>query len=101
VEPCQNASIRQKRDYYVNESITNSYVSVGGSNVKFNISLKPCATTTCVAEKTKLASYGTQKDPSPTDDKDYNIYAIIAASIAGLVCLAATGILALRKIFGG
>jgi hypothetical protein len=38
---------------------------------------------------------------TPTSNKDYNIYVIIAASVAGLACLAVMGIFTLRKIFGG
>lgn len=34
------------------------------------------------------------------DDKDYNIYGIIAGSIAGLICLSLMGALALKKFSG-
>jgi len=36
-----------------------------------------------------------------TDDKNYNIYGIIAGSIAGLLCLSLLGAMALKKFAGG
>lgn len=41
------------------------------------------------------------KDISPTDGKDYNIYGIIAGSIAALACLSLVAAAALRKVAGG
>jgi hypothetical protein len=47
-----------------------------------------------------LAEFGTKKDSSPTDENDYNIYGIIAGSIAGLMCATALGIGAIKKFYG-
>lgn len=68
--------------------------------MKFNISLYPCNTSSCEGEKALYKSAGSLKDLSPTDGKDYNIYGIIAGSIAALLCLALMGAAALKKIAG-
>lgn len=41
------------------------------------------------------------KDVSPSDGKDYNIYGIIAGSVAALLCLSLLGAAALKKFSGG
>jgi hypothetical protein len=69
--------------------------------MKFNISLNPCNTSTCSFEKASFQSVGLKKNISPTDDKNYNIYGIIAGSIAGLLCLSLLGAMALKKFAGG
>jgi len=68
--------------------------------MKFNISLNPCSTSDCSAEKASYKAVGSLKDPSPTDGKNYNIYGIIAGSIAGLLCLSLLGAAALKKFAG-
>mgnify|MGYP001004998600 CR=1 FL=1 len=40
------------------------------------------------------------KDANPLANKDYNIYGIIAGSIAGLLCLSLLGALAVKKLTG-
>ena len=80
--------------------IKSSFLSVGGSNMRFNISLLPCKTNNCVAEKAVYQNYGSKADSNPLSEKDYNIYGIIAGSIAGLVCLSLMGAAALKKIYG-
>lgn len=76
-------------------------MSVGGNNMRFNISLNPCNTSSCDTEKAAYKAVGSMKDISPTDGKDYNIYGIIAGSIAGLLCLSLMGAAALKKFAGG
>ena len=43
---------------------------------------------------------GSQKDITPLSDKNYNIYGILAGSIAALACLSLLGALALKKMSG-
>jgi len=68
--------------------------------MKFNISLSPCTSTSCIAEKASYQAIGSKKHTTPVTDKDYNIYGIIAGSIAGLLCLSLLGALALKKMTG-
>lgn len=68
--------------------------------MKFNISLNPCNTSNCEAEKAAYKAVGSLKDIQPTDGKDYNIYGIIAGSIAALLCLSLMGAAALKKFAG-
>jgi hypothetical protein len=49
VEPIQEETIRVKKNYRKVQTFTNSYVSVGGNDLKFNISLTPCNSTGCIA----------------------------------------------------
>ena len=68
--------------------------------MKFNISLYPCNSSNCEDEKAIYKAAGSLKDMSPTDGKDYNIYGIIAGSIAALLCLSLMGAAALKKFAG-
>jgi len=68
--------------------------------MKFNISLNPCTSTSCSYEKASYQAIGSQKDVSPLNGKNYNIYGIIAGSIAALICLSLLGALALKKMTG-
>lgn len=92
--------MRVKKNYRKVQSFTNSYVSVGGKDLKFNISLTPCNSTGCIAEKASYQGFGSKKNDSPISGKEYNIYGIIAGSIAGLACLSLIGLLALKKMTG-
>ena len=64
----------------------------------------PCKTPKCETDRAFYASLESKKNIPPLDYKDYNIdsniYAIIAASIAGLICLSLVGAAALRKLSG-
>ncbi len=68
--------------------------------MKFNISLLPCKTNNCMTQKAAYQSIGTLANIDPLSGKDYNIYGIIAGSIAGLICLSLMGAAALKKIYG-
>jgi hypothetical protein len=77
-----------------------SYISIGGNNLGFNVSLTACTTLTCVYEKAKYGPYSPSYNPTVVivpPDEDLSIFIAIGGTLAALACLCMVLIFAVRR----